>query len=65
MIVIKVLNGNVSVRSLHDTLPQYLKTDQCEHITPYGDDFILRLLTAKAAAAIVKKSHVSLHSNLG
>lgn len=65
MIVIKVISGNASVKSLHDSLPQHLKTNQCEHITPYGDDFIITLFTAKVAAAIVKKSPISLQTNLG
>lgn len=65
MIISKVLSGNASVKSLHDFLPQHLKTDQCEHITPYGDDFILTLFSAKAIAFIVKKSPISLQTNLG
>lgn len=65
MIIIKVLSGNASVKLLHDFLPQALKSDQCEHITPFGDDFILTLFSARIAVAIVKRSPVHLHSNLG
>ncbi|KAH7657105.1 Zinc finger CCHC-type protein [Dioscorea alata] len=64
-VIIKVLAGNASVRSLHDALPKRLKTDQCENITPFGDDFILTLFSAKAASAIVKLNSLSLETNHG
>lgn len=65
MIIIKILSGNSSVPSLHASLPQSLNTDQCENITPFRDDFILSMSTARIAATIVKKSLLSLNSNLG
>lgn len=65
MIIIKVLSGNVSVRSLRGSLPHCLQTYQCEFITPFGEDFILTLYSAKVATAFVKKSPLTLHSNIG
>ncbi|KAH7677199.1 Zinc finger CCHC-type protein [Dioscorea alata] len=64
-VIIKVTAGNASVRSLHAALPKRLKTDQCENITPFGDDFILTLFSAKAASAIVKLNSLSLETNHG
>lgn len=51
--------------SIHVSLPQSLNTDQCENITSFGDGFILLLSTARAVAAIVKKSSITVNPNLG
>ncbi|KAH7666770.1 Zinc finger CCHC-type protein [Dioscorea alata] len=64
-VIIKVTAGNASVRSLHAALPKRLKTDQCENITPFGDDFILTLFSAQAASAIVKLNSLSLETSHG
>ncbi|KAH7690318.1 Retroviral ribonuclease H protein [Dioscorea alata] len=64
-VIIKVTAGNASVRSLHDALPKRLNSDQCENITPFGDDFILTLFSAKAASSIVKLHSLSLETKHG
>lgn len=56
MVVIKVLSDNASTRTLHLSFSHYLNTDLCEHITPFKNDFILKMASVRDATMVVKRS---------
>lgn len=56
MVIIRVTSGNASVHSLHAALQQLLNSDECENITPYGNDLLLSLSSIRAAVAVIKRN---------
>ena len=65
MVIIKVLSGNASVRSLLTTLLEMLNPNHCGNITAYDDHFLLSMTSMRVVNTAVKKSPVTFNSPFG